>query len=133
MKVVTGERAKQNIRRRKVNIAGHIAAVVAESFPVNYLPSPFEEQISAQISTDNVKVTGQAGKGKRKVRGESPADTSRGNKCHLWEIFVEAQFSQSKTSAGAHENYGSNRANKYVMLLSNFWDENRGLSQFSEK
>ena len=64
---------------------------------------------------------------------------SRGNKCQFWQIFVEAHeefpnyFIQSKTRASAQEYSGSNRANKYVMLLSNFWDENRGLSHFSEK
>ena len=64
---------------------------------------------------------------------------SRENKCQFWQIFVEAleefpnYFIQSKTSASAHEHSGSNRANKYVVLLSNFWDENCGLSHFSEK
>ena len=64
---------------------------------------------------------------------------SRGNKCQFWQIFVEAReefpnyFIQSKTSASAHEYSVSNRVNKYIMSLSNFWDENRGLSHFSKK
>ena len=60
--------------------------------------------------------------------------SSRGNKRQFWQIFVEAlgefpnYFIQSKPSASAHEYFGSKRANNYVMLLSNFWGENRGLS-----
>ena len=59
---------------------------------------------------------------------------SQGNKCRFWHIFVEAledfpnHFIQSKTSASTHECSVSNRVSKYVMLLSNFMDENRGLS-----
>ena len=77
----------------------------------------------------------------KETRSEIPQQClfSRGNKCQFWQIFVEAReespndFIQSKTSASAHEYSVSNRANKYVMSLSNFWDENRGLSHFSEK
>ena len=63
---------------------------------------------------------------------------SRGNTCRFWQIFVEAleefpnHLIQSKTSASTHEYSESNRASKYVMLLSNFGDENRGLSLVSE-
>ena len=39
---------------------------------------------------------------------------------------------QSKTNAITHEYSESNRASKYVMLLSNFGEENRGLSPVSE-
>ena len=60
---------------------------------------------------------------------------SRGNKCQIWQIFVEAleefpnYFIQSKTCASAHEH----SVTKYFMLLSNFWDKNRRLNHFSEK
>ena len=42
------------------------------------------------------------------------------------------RFTQSETSTGTHEYPESNRASRYVMLLSNFWDEHRGLSLVSE-
>ena len=60
------------------------------------------------------------------------------NECWFWQIFVEAleefpnHFIQSEFSASTHEYSESNRANKYVMLLSNFREENRGLSPVSE-
>ena len=63
---------------------------------------------------------------------------SQGNKYRFWQIFVETPeefpilIIQSKTSASTHEYSESNRASKYVMLLSNFVDENRGLSPVSE-
>ena len=62
---------------------------------------------------------------------------SLGNKFWFREIFVEAldefprYFIQSKTSTSTHECSESNVASKFLMLLSNFWDEHRGLSQFS--
>ena len=37
-----------------------------------------------------------------------------------------------KTSASAHEYSRSNGANKSVMLASNFWNKNRGLTPVSE-
>ena len=63
---------------------------------------------------------------------------SRGNNCRFWQIFVEAleEFPylciQSETSTSTHEYSESNRASKYVMLLSNFENEHRGLSPISE-
>ena len=41
-------------------------------------------------------------------------------------------FIQSGTSTSTHEYFESNRASKYVMLLTNFGDEHRGLSPVSE-
>ena len=41
-------------------------------------------------------------------------------------------FIQSEISASTHEYSKSNRASKYVMLLSNFGDEHRGLSPVTE-
>ena len=64
--------------------------------------------------------------------------SSWGNKFRFWQIFVEALeefpnlFIQSETSASTHEYSESNRASKYVMLLSNFGDEHRGLSPASK-
>ena len=60
-------------------------------------------------------------------------------KCRLWQISDEALveefpnlFIQSETSARTHEYSESNRASKYVMLLSNFGKEYRGLTPVLE-
>ena len=56
----------------------------------------------------------------------------------VWQIFVEALeeflnlFIQLETCASTHEYSESKRASKYVMLLSNFVEEQRGLSPVSE-
>ena len=45
---------------------------------------------------------------------------------------IPNHFIQSKTSASTHEYTESNRASKYVMLLSNSGNEHRGLSPVSD-
>ena len=61
-----------------------------------------------------------------------------GIKYWIWEFFVEAldefpsYFIQSETSPSDHEYSENDRANKFVMSLSNFWDEQRGLTQSPE-
>ena len=58
--------------------------------------------------------------------------------CRFWQIFVKALevftivIIQSRNSASTHEYSENNCASKYVMLLSNFGKENRGLSPVSE-
>ena len=60
------------------------------------------------------------------------------NKCRFWQIVVEVHeefpivIIQSRNSASTYEYSKSNCASKYVMLLSNFEDEHRGLSLVSE-
>ena len=90
--------------------------------------------ILTQIEAFVVTMTTQTLRGKKCSKIELVRN--RGNKFRFWQIFMEALeefpniFIQSETSMSTHEYSESNRASKYVMLLSNFGNQHRGLNWY---